>query len=268
MVQSLLTPAEAALLIEPRTGSSPRCMQAALLALLGLGHIEFSEKNGPSEKRRLTVRRSDEALPLHLAAVRNALRDYRHGDGSLSSTQVIHALQQRFGLGYGRFVKDHVAPALIERGLLSSERRKFLGLIPYVRFSRTVRGDALAAPLLRLMRAADDLAMLIAADPERALRLVRSAGILLIMSPKARRQLPALRKLIEQRGDDYPVLTFTYVSDEPEAEWEQILELGDIVLSEETLDLLDSIDAVGDFAGGADGGSSGDGGDGGGGGGD
>lgn len=263
MADRLLTPPEAVLLIKPSSSAAPLSIQAALLALLGMGHVTISEKSGLLRKRMLVVRSNDEPLPMHLAAVRNALRDYRPNSDGLDGNQVIHALQRRFGLGYGRYVRDHLAPGLAERGLLTAERRKFLGLIPYMRYARTARGEAIARPLDRLIEAADGLKQLIKTDPERALHLVRSAGVLLIMSAKARSQLPALRKLIEQRGEDSPALTFAYVSDEPEAEWDVILDIGDIVISEGALDLLESIDAVGDVSAG-DGGSS-DGGDGGGG---
>lgn len=85
------------------------------------------------------------------------------------------------------------------------------------------------------------------------------------MSSKARREMPALRKLVAERGGDAPALTFAYVEDEPEAEWDQILDLGEILFSEDGLDLFDSLDLAVDFTAGADGGSSDGGGDGGGG---
>lgn len=267
MARPSLSPAEAAFLIEPRASSASRCLQAALLTLLGHGHIAFGAKTSIFAERRLRLSPGDgAALADHVAVVRAALADYRPGTAELSRGQVVHALQKKFGLGYGRYVRDHVAPALIGSGLITAERRKFLGLVPFTRYARTTRGAALAAPLLRLMRAADDLPAMIEADPDRALHLVRSAGVLLVMSPTARRQIPKLRKLFDARGDDSPALSFAYVSDEPEAEWEQILEIGDIVLSDEALDLFDSIDAVADFTasdGSSDGGDGGDGGGGG-----
>lgn len=260
-----LSPAEAVLLIEPRTSAARVCLQAALLTLLGHGHIAFDRPAGRFQSPTLRLEAGDgRPLPPHVDAVKAALSDYKPGCTSLSRLHVVHALQKRFGLGYGRFVRDHVAPPLVARGLLASERRRFLGLFPYTRYERTASGSALAAPLLRVVKAADDLPSMIAADPDRALHLVRTAGVLLLLSPKARRQVPAIRQLLAERGGDSPALTFAYVSDEPEAEWEQILDLGDIVLSDEGLDLFDSLDVVGDFTAGSDGGSS-DGGDGGGG---
>lgn len=266
MADKRLAAAHAAFLIAPASGSAPGCLQAALLTLLGRGFIAFEEKTSRFGEPQLLLRDGDgEPLAPHLAVVRDALESHKPGRPRLSRNEVVHALQKRFGLGFRRYVGQHLAPSLAARGLIVESRRKWLGLFPYTHYERTAAGDALAAPLLRLMRAADDLPALIEADPDRALHLIRSAGVLLVMSPKARRQIPRLRKLLETRGEDSPSLTFVYVADEPEAEWEQILDLGDIMLSEEGLDLFDSIDIVGDFTAGGDGGSS-DGGDGGGGG--
>lgn len=263
MGDRLLSAPQAAFLIEPAASSAARCLQAALLTLLGRGHVEFGEKESVFSDRMLHLRIGDgEPLPSHVAVVKASLADYKPGMSGLKRTQVVHALQKRFGLGYGRYIRDHLAPTLVERALVTTERRKFIGLFPYTRYQRTSRGYALAAPLLRLMKAADELPEMIEADPDRALHLVHSAGVLLVMSPTARRQIPALKKLIETRDGDSPTLSFAYVSDEPEAEWETILDLGDIALSDEAVDLFDSLDAAGDFTSGGDGGS--DGGDGGG----
>ena len=262
MTTAPLLPAEAAFCRADQS-SAARCLQAALLALLGQGHIEFGEESGIFTERKLHLMEGDgRPLAPHLAAMKAALDDYKPGIRSLKRSHVIHALQKRFGLGYGRFVRDHLAPSLIERGLIVADRRRFSAVSLHA-LRATMRGPHSRA-LLRLMRAADELPVMIKADPDRAIHLIRSAGVLLVMSPKARRQIPKLRKLIETRGGDAPSLSFAYVSDKPEAEWETILEIGDIALSDEAIDLFDSLDSVGDFTsgdGGSDGGDGGGGGD-------
>lgn len=265
MADPRMSPAEAAFLVEPSVSSAGRCLQAALLTLLGQGHVEFGEKGSLLSDRMLHLRLGDgRPLPQHIAAVRNALRDYRSGTSSLTRTHVIHALQKRFGLGYGRYVHDHVAPALIERGHLRLERKRFLGLIPYRHYERTTQGYGAAAPLRRLIDEIDDLPSWIAADPDRALAMARSAGILLILSPKARRQIPKLRKLVQSRDGDGSSVTYVYTSDEDDGHWNQVIDLGDMQLGDDAFDLFDSVDAAGDFTsgdGGSDGGGDGGGGD-------
>jgi hypothetical protein len=92
------------------------------------------------------------------------------------------------------------------------------------------------------------------------------AGALLVMSPPARRQLPALRKLLIERGDgNVPLSTMPGISDDEGSEAEKAADLADMGLSLGAETLFDSIDAVGDFTSGSESSSS-DGGDGGGGG--
>lgn len=264
----LLTPAEAGLLLDPGTDVAGKCIQAGLLSLLDAGRIKFERSPGLFRQPALRLlsgsRGSLTPLPSHLQALEHALVAYGKGD-RLVSTQVVRALQKSFGSDFGRYVHEELAHGLIRRDLLVREDYKWLGLFNRVRYRRTARGDALAMPIERLMAAVEDLPSLIASDPERAIRLARSAGVLLIMSRKARRQIPRLQKLLANRGDDPAGLAYFSLETDGEADWDQLLELGDMALAFEVGDLFEMIDAVGDFTSG-DGGSSDGGGDGGGGG--
>lgn len=267
MEKRLLTPAEATLLLDPGTDVASRCIQAGLLSLLDAGRILFEQSSNPFRQSalRLSSRAggSGAPLPSHLEALQRAPVDYGKGD-RLVGTQVVHALQKRFGYGFARYLHDELAPGLVKRGLLTRSDHVWLWLFTRIRYRRTGRGDALALPLERLMAAVEDLPTLIAADPERAVRLARSAGVLLIMSPRARRQIPKLRKLLAKRGDDAASLAYLPLETDREPEWDQLLELGDMALAFDMDSLFDMIDAVGDFTSGGDGGSSDGGGDGGG----
>lgn len=263
----LLSPAEAGLLLDPGTNVASRCIQAGLLSLLDAGRIEFEPSTGLFGESALRVSSrsgSGASLPSHLAALERALLDQGKGD-RLVSSQVVQAFQQRFGYGYGRYVHDELAPGLIKRDLLVREDYKWLGIFSRVRYRRTAGGDALAMPIERLMAEIEDLPSLIKADPERAVRLARSAGVLLIMSPKARRQIPKLQKLLAERREDNVSFAYLPLESDDESDWNHLLELGDMALAFDMTDLFDMIDAVGDFTSG-DSGSSDGGGDGGGGG--
>lgn len=266
MADMLLSPAEAAFLVQPDSSSAGRCLQAALLTLLGQDHVEFGEKTSFFSDRILHLRPGGgRPLPPHIATVKTALSSYKPGSSSLKRSQVVHALQKGFGMGFGRYVHDHLAPSLIERGLLIRHKRKFLGLIPYTRYERTTRGYAVAAPLKRLVAEIDDLETWVAADPGRAMAMARSAGILLVMSPKAFRQIPKLRTLVQARGNDAPTASYTYSSSDSESDHEAAAAISDMRLTDDVLDLVNSVTAAADFTSAGGGGDS-DGGDGGGGG--
>lgn len=260
MNRSMLTPAEAALLIAPSGSSGAKCLQAGLLSLLGSRHVALEPKRTVFRQHALNLLGGDGTpLPRHLAALKAALAGYKSAP-LLTSSQVIHALQKKFGLDYRRFIHEELAPGLAARGLLTHEDRKFLGVIPYRRYRRTPAGEALAAPLSRLMKAIDDLPKMIASDPERARLLARSAGVLLVLSPTARRAIPKLKALFERHDGGDATFAFSYVAEEPEEEWETLVELGDVALELDAAGFFDSLDAIGDFTGGDGGGDGGDGG--------
>lgn len=198
-----LSPAQAMLVVDPRASTGPRCLQAGLLVLLGTGRISARARQSLLQDTTLVLRDGpyDTDIDPHIRAIDDALRIYGRGT-VLSRSQVLHALQKAFGLGFGNYVHDHVGPSLIERGLLTCERRKMLGLFPVRRYSLTPSGEALAPPLRRLREDLEGMRALIKQDPERALQLARSAGVLIPISPRARRELPALRKLLEVRAGD------------------------------------------------------------------
>lgn len=275
MDRRLITPAEAALLLSPSSTTANECLQAALLCLISARRIVIEPSSSMFKRSGLRIMppptTTETELPAHLIAVEQALQNYGKGN-RLDSAEVLHALQKRFGYGFGRYVHDHVALGLAKRKLLTRKDSKWLGLFPRITYERTASGDALSGPIERLMLAVEQLPSLIDRDPDQALRIARSAGVLLIMSPKARRQIPELRKLLAERGDEIVPLTYMATNDEGDGrlELEQILDLGDMALAFEVDALFDGIDAVGDFTSGADSSSSdsGDGGGDGGGGGD
>jgi len=264
MTNAPLLPAEAALLVEPSIYSAGKCLQATLLSLLGLGHLVIHESRGFfSTSRTLRLLDGDgRPLPPALAVVKNALLS--HGRGRvLRSGEAVKALKKGFGLDYRQYVDDKLAPDLIERGLLCREQRKFLGLIPYSAYARTPSGEARAAPLIRLLEEAGGIRKLIKHDPDRAIRIARMAGVLLVLSPAAKVQIPKLKALMADRAADAGS-GGGYVDDSADGSgWQLGIDFGSFDFSADIGGLLDGVGSVGDFT---DGDGGGDGGDGGGGG--
>jgi hypothetical protein len=269
MTHRLLTPAEAAFLLVPKASSASKCLQAALLSLLSTGRIAIDQPSSVFKEATLIVTRdappTAQTLPAHLKVVEEALTSFS-ADDRMVSARVLQALQKRFGSDFRRYIHDDVAPALVQRELLIRTDGRWLGLFPKISYERTKRGETIIAPLERLLSAVNQVPSLIERDPDAAIKIAMEAGALLVMSPPARRKLPALKKLLAERADgDVPLFTTTGIGNNDGGEAERFLDIADIEVSLDTATLFDSIDAVGDFTSGGDSSSS-DGGDGGGGG--
>jgi hypothetical protein len=261
MTDGPLLPAEAALLIEPRRSTATQCIQAALLTLAGRGHIAIEEEGRLLKTRYLRLCPGDgELLPRHLATVKNAV-DVNSRFGKVRSDQVVRGLQKAFGNDYRKYVHDVLAPPLISAGLLRREERKFLGLIPYFSYERTPAGEAKVGRLVRLIEEAGGMKKLIRTDPDRAMLIAHLAGVLLVLSPAARAQLPKLKALMAERGSDGGV----YYADSGAggATVELEVDVGSFDFATDIGGMLDGLCSVSDFTGGDGGGDGGDGGGGG-----
>ena len=97
-------------------------------------------------------------------------------------------------------------------------------------------------------------------NPYRPRRLAESAGVLLVLSPAAKAQLPKIRALLDRgSGDGSSHIAFTGSSDDDSSGWELGVDVGNFSFATDAVGMLDGIDAAGDFTGG-DGGGDGDGG--------
>lgn len=255
MTAQPLLPAEATLLVKPARSSATHCIQAALLTLMGQGHLTIEEEGRFIKRRFLNLRHVDgDPLPPHLAIVKNCF-DVRDNGGRVRSDQAVRSLQKAFGSGYRTYVHDVLAPPLIARGLLRREERKFLGLIRYLHYESTMAGEAKVATLRKLLDEAGGIKKLISTDPDRAIRIARAAGVLLILSPEAKAQLPRLKVLMHDRGSGdgggvYPC------DDSNDSDWNTGIDLSTFDFATE-FSMLDSIGSVGDFTGDDGGGDSG-----------
>ena len=200
MSRSLLTQSEAAFLLSPSARAGADCVRAALLSLIAQGRIAIAEKSKPTASQELILG-SDKGpvgLAPHTRVIEMVLREYRGGH-RLSANEVLAALQKRFGYAYDRFVHDHIAPELIELGYVARFDTKWLGLFPRTRYELTARGQAVVTPLRRELASLEELPALVDANPTYALQLAHAAGVMLILSPIARRQIPRLQKLMTRR---------------------------------------------------------------------
>jgi len=67
MDRRLLTPAEAALLLNPMSSTASKCLQAALLSLLSTGRITIEQSSSPFKQSALLLKeKTTGPLPSHL----------------------------------------------------------------------------------------------------------------------------------------------------------------------------------------------------------
>ena len=120
MDKRLLTPAEAVLLLAPSGATAKKCMQAGLLSLLDSGHIAIEQSRDRPKRSALLLTEplvpAATRLPAHLSVLKQALASYGKGD-RLTGSQVMAALQKRFGHDLARYVHREVAPSLMARAL-------------------------------------------------------------------------------------------------------------------------------------------------------
>lgn len=277
MTRVLLTQCEAAFLLSPRADTAPDCIRATMLALIAQGRMAIREGVASSCTSEVVLGSDSgpEGLAEHQRVVESTLRERRRG-GRLSASDVHSALSSKFGLSFRRYVHDHVAPSLIASGHVVRIDGKWLGLFPRTRYELTPRGVAAIEPLKRRLADLDELPALLKSDPDRALRLAHEAGVMLVLSPIARRQLPRLRRLMAEREGDGG---YTPLTGMPPAGIDTGFETAAWPLDPVDCGLLDGIWAVcdattgdtgsadgGGSTGGSDSGGDGGGGDGGGGG--
>lgn len=203
MTRTLLTQSEAAFLLDPSASAAGDCLRAALLSLTSQGRIAVAEKSGRYAGFELILG-SDagpHGLTPHQRIVETTLRGYRDGK-RLDANDVLVALATQFGSSFGRYVHDHIAPPLIEMGHVIRTDSKWLGLFPRIRYELTPSGRKVIEPLRNELASLDDLPALVKSNPDHALQLAHRAGVMLVLSPVARRQLPRLRKLMTKRDGD------------------------------------------------------------------
>jgi hypothetical protein len=141
---------------------------------------------------------------------------FADGRASAGASEVSSALRNVFGADHGGYVHDHVAPALIARGLISRSDRKWLGLIPYIHYEVSAGGRRRAQYIGALLDELAQMKSLVRSDPHRARRLLEAAGVLVILSPQARAQAKKLKSLVQERSDG---ATVTY-GGEGSGEWQ------------------------------------------------
>jgi hypothetical protein len=99
------------------------------------------------------------------------------------------------------FVQNHVAPALIGRGLAEMRKSRLLGVLPLTRYYRTPAGDAEKSRLEGLMRDARSIPSYLDRDPAQAAALIAGLGGAIILVEELRPHYQAIASAMRERGN-------------------------------------------------------------------
>ena len=206
-VGQALGAAEAYVLLSlPRTAPA-KAVKLGLLALIVQGLVRME-----TVERRVMLRRmhdvhlyaSPDPAPVLQPAAASLLGIVRAAGPDGSMSRVVALAKRAYGGALGGFVKDHVAPVLIERGLATYRPARILGLFPTTRLGRTATGEAERERLERAIRDAREIPRFLDRDPVQAAALAAALGGAILLIDELRPHYEALAAAVRRYapGDD------------------------------------------------------------------
>lgn len=285
---TMLSPAEALVMLSPRLRAGREAVKVTLLALLAqrLVTIETVERKVLGFSTRQTVLKVAPSLPALLPQPARALIEVVRANESLGGSMKTFVAQARrqFGPDLGKFEQVHILPALAARGLVQQRVAPVLFVFKRTVWLPTAQGVAEQQRLQGLLAQARDIPRALDDDPRRAAAMAVALGGLILIAPELKAyfgQIAAAMRApqpADAGGDSTSASTDTGtplfdhhgIADTSALDQAGSFDLDSLDLS--AIDTLDSsmnafdssFDAAASDAGGSDGG----GGDGGGGGGD
>jgi hypothetical protein len=199
-----LTPVEVMVLYRPDGTEGRRAVEVALTLLFARNVLEVerpesARRSWRPARVRVAADPDESALPEYLAAVARALRNQRKPDASMLPAEMWSRLQQAFGLGFGGYVREHIWPALIARGLASERETRVLGVFARRVRELTASGQSLQAQVQLELSPARELPRLMKKSPDYAADLILRLGPLALLLPETRPYARTLSELARAR---------------------------------------------------------------------
>jgi hypothetical protein len=193
--------ASAAVLLYPNRHDCVTALRCGLgsLGLMGvLQHV-------PTENRRDGAIRLRDVppgliLPPPLREIHKALHFHVREDAGWTRAQLRLLLQTEFGLGYRRFIKMHVNPWLIEKGLVTETEVQTFSIIPGVRHQPTQIGKALQSALRAVKQSAEELPALIERDRTAAAARMLALGPGVLLASNLSAMYPIMAEVVQREG--------------------------------------------------------------------
>jgi len=229
------------------------------LVLQGVLRLEIEDRPGFIRTRHIPHLRVALNPPERLPAVAASLvRVVRHSEPGGLMKDVLRHAQREYGKTLLGFMRDHLGPALVARGLAEPCRRRILGIFSVASFARIPAGDAEKIRIERLMRDAHSIPAYLDRDPAQAAALAAALGGAVLLVEELRPHYGALARALRDR-DTGASIDGGWNSGDPGNIWD----LGSVDFSCFDSGAFDSFDAGfadaggGGDGGGGDGGSSG-----------
>jgi len=203
---SPLTPAEAMLLLEPRTGLSTRLFKLSAMGLLmrRVLRAEAVQKKGWLARGAETRLQAfpGPALPAHEAAVVEVVRTAaRKNPQGATALEVVAAARQTYGASLDSYRKMQVLPALIGRGLIEMKRG---GLLRFKRPTLTPAGEAAQTELKALLDRARQVPAWLDTNPGQAAATAASLGLLVLLVEELKPHMRRLAQAAQAAAVDQP----------------------------------------------------------------
>ena len=203
---SRLTPAEAMLLLEPRSGLSTRLFKLSAMGLLMRRVLRAQSVQKTGWRARGTEMRIQAfpgpALPAHEAAVVEVVRvAARKNAQGATALEVVAAARKTFGASLDSYRKAQVLPALVGRGLIEMKRG---GLFRFKRATLTPAGEAAQAELKALLDRARQVPAWLDTNPGQAAATAASLGLLVLLVEELKPHMRRLAQAAQAAAVDDP----------------------------------------------------------------
>jgi hypothetical protein len=159
-------------------------------------------------------------LPPPMRAIHSLLYHEQAGEAKFWTRQQLRLmLQAEFGVGYRRFIRSHVYPWLIERGLIEEQETQVFSIIPASRFQPTATGKLLQSKLRKLRGLAELLPEMIERDPRAAAIRVVEMGPAFLLANTLAPYYRSLATILFAEGENLDLISLRKSSADQRAVW-------------------------------------------------
>lgn len=196
-----ISAAEAVVLLNPNQRNSGQALRHFLIELAARGAITV-RREGWRKKSFVTfsVGGASALPPARFSAdVWRSLGGEQYAGREVPAKTVVDAALMAYGSD--RFRENIVLPALVASRLVTTEKRKLLGIIPTTRYAHTAAGSELAAHLERKLSEFASLRWKPPPDAGALRSLVDALGSAVLLAPALRAHHEDIARAFSGRGD-------------------------------------------------------------------